>query len=90
MKEYVGRGADFSRSNLDDVERVPLPTVLQETKDSLAKVRAGVDFWFLWRNSKPIIRRVTLSRKHVRVMPGACRIVGQNVHWAGIDRNSGH
>lgn len=92
MKEYVGPlGGLFRDLNLDDVERVPLPTRASRLKElHLPKSVLGVDFLVSVAKLKTHHwAGVTLSLKNMfGVVPGACYGWPKNVlHWAGIDRS---
>ena len=91
LREHLGniKGA-FVDLNLDDVERVTLPTRASRLRELyLPKTCMGVDFVV----SMPKLKThhwagVTLSMKNMfGIVPGACYGWPKNVlHWAGIDR----
>lgn len=91
LREHLGPLKDvFVDLNLDDVERVALPTRASRLGELyLPKTCMGVDFVV----SMPKLKThhwagVTLSMKNMfGVVPGACYGWPKNVlHWAGIDR----
>lgn len=91
LREYAGPLArTFVDLNVDDVERVPLPTRASRLKELyLPKTVLGVDFLV----SMPKLKThhwagVTLSLKNMfGIVPGSCYGWPKNVlHWAGIDR----
>jgi uncharacterized protein (DUF362 family) len=91
MREHVGPLKDvFVDLNLDDVERVTLPTHASRLRELyLPKTCVGVDLVV----SMPKLKThhwagVTLSMKNMfGIVPGACYGWPKNVlHWAGIDR----
>lgn len=91
LSEYLGslRGT-FVDLNLDDVQRVTLPTHASRLKELyLPKTSMGVDFLV----SMPKLKThhwagVTLSMKNMfGIVPGGCYGWPKNIlHWAGIDR----
>jgi uncharacterized protein (DUF362 family) len=92
LQQYTGRlGRDFCDLNIDDVERVVLPTAASKLKELyLPKTVLGVDYLV----SMPKLKThhwagVTLSLKNMfGIVPGACYGWPKNVlHWAGIDRS---
>lgn len=92
LQEYTGPlGRDFCDLNLDDVERVVLPTRASKLKELfLPKTVLGVDFLV----SMPKLKThhwagVTLSLKNFfGIVPGSCYGWPKNVlHWAGIDNS---
>ena len=91
LREHLGPLKDvFVDLNLDDVERVTLPTRASRLGELyLPKTCMGVDFVV----SMPKLKThhwagVTLSMKNMfGIVPGACYGWPKNVlHWAGIDR----
>ena len=91
LREHLGPLKDvFVDLNLDDVERVMLPTHASRLGELyLPKTCMGVDFVV----SMPKLKThhwagVTLSMKNMfGIVPGACYGWPKNVlHWAGIDR----
>jgi uncharacterized protein (DUF362 family) len=91
LREYVGPLKNtFVDLNLDDVERVTLPTHASRLRELyLPKTCMGVDLVV----SMPKMKThhwagVTLSMKNMfGIVPGACYGWPKNVlHWAGIDR----
>jgi uncharacterized protein (DUF362 family) len=91
LREHLGSLKDvFVDLNLDDVERVTLPTRASRLGELyLPKTCMGVDFVV----SMPKLKThhwagVTLSMKNMfGIVPGACYGWPKNVlHWAGIDR----
>lgn len=91
LREHVGPlKREFVDLNLDDVQRVTLPTRASRLKELyLPKTCMGVDFVV----SMPKLKThhwagVTLSMKNMfGIVPGACYGWPKNVlHWAGIDR----
>jgi uncharacterized protein (DUF362 family) len=91
LREHLGPLKDvFVDLNLDDVERVTLPTHASRLRELyLPKTCMGVDFVV----SMPKLKThhwagVTLSMKNMfGIVPGACYGWPKNVlHWAGIDR----
>jgi uncharacterized protein (DUF362 family) len=92
LQHYTGAlGRDFCDLNIDDVERVVLPTAASKLKELyLPKTVLGVDYLV----SMPKLKThhwagVTLSLKNMfGIVPGACYGWPKNVlHWAGIDRS---
>lgn len=91
LREHLGPlQGTFVDLNLDDVERVMLPTHASRLRELyLPKTCMGVDFVV----SMPKLKThhwagVTLSMKNMfGIVPGACYGWPKNVlHWAGIDR----
>jgi uncharacterized protein (DUF362 family) len=91
LREHLGSlKGSFVDLNLDDVERVTLPTHASRLRELyLPKTCMGVDFVV----SMPKLKThhwagVTLSMKNMfGIVPGACYGWPKNVlHWAGIDR----
>jgi uncharacterized protein (DUF362 family) len=91
LREYLGPlKRAFIDLNLDDVQRVTLPTRASRLRELyLPKTCMGVDFVV----SMPKLKThhwagVTLSMKNMfGIVPGACYGWPKNVlHWAGIDR----
>jgi uncharacterized protein (DUF362 family) len=91
LREHLGPLKDvFVDLNLDDVQRVTLPTHASRLRELyLPKTCMGVDFVV----SMPKLKThhwagVTLSMKNMfGIVPGACYGWPKNVlHWAGIDR----
>ena len=92
LKEFTGPVADFFRDlNLDDVNRVPLPTRASRLKELyLPRTVLGVDFLVSIAKLKTHHwAGVTLSLKNMfGIVPGACYGWPKNVlHWAGIDNS---
>ena len=92
LREFTGAlGNDFCDLNIDDVERVQLPTAASKLKELfLPKTVLGVDLLV----SMPKLKThhwagVTLSLKNMfGVVPGSCYGWPKNVlHWAGIDNS---
>jgi uncharacterized protein (DUF362 family) len=91
LREYLGAlGGTFVDLNIDDVQRVALPTHASRLKELyLPKSCMGVDFLV----SMPKLKThhwagVTLSMKNMfGIVPGGCYGWPKNIlHWAGIDR----
>jgi uncharacterized protein (DUF362 family) len=91
LREYLGPlDQVFVDLNLDEVQRVTLPTRASRLKELyLPKTCMGVDFVV----SMPKLKThhwagVTLSMKNMfGIVPGACYGWPKNIlHWAGIDR----
>jgi uncharacterized protein (DUF362 family) len=92
MRDYLGPiGGLFRDLNIDDVERVSLPTRASRLKELyLPKTVLGVDFLVSMAKLKTHHwAGVTLSLKNMfGVVPGACYGWPKNLlHWAGIDRS---
>jgi len=92
LKEFTGPVAGFFRDlNLDDVNRVPLPTRASRLKELyLPRTVLGVDFLVSVAKLKTHHwAGVTLSLKNMfGIVPGACYGWPKNVlHWAGIDNS---
>jgi uncharacterized protein (DUF362 family) len=92
LREFTGKlGSDFCDLNIDDVERVALPTRASRLKELyLPKTVLGADFFV----SMPKLKThhwagVTLAMKNLfGIVPGSCYGWPKNVlHWAGIDRS---
>jgi len=92
LREYAGPlSRVFVDLNVDDVQRVPLPTRASRLKELyLPKTVLGADFLV----SMPKLKThhwagVTLSLKNMfGIVPGSCYGWPKNVlHWAGIDRS---
>jgi uncharacterized protein (DUF362 family) len=91
LREYLGPLKNaFVDLNLDDVERVTLPTHASRLRELyLPKTCMGVDFVVSMAKLKTHHwAGVTLSMKNMfGIVPGACYGWPKNVlHWAGIDR----
>ena len=92
LKEFTGPVAGLFRDlNLDDVNRVPLPTRASRLKELyLPRTVLGVDFLVSVAKLKTHHwAGVTLSLKNMfGIVPGACYGWPKNVlHWAGIDNS---
>ena len=92
LREFTGKlGSDFCDLNIDDVERVALPTRASRLKELyLPKTVLGADFFV----SMPKLKThhwagVTLAMKNLfGIVPGSCYGWPKNIlHWAGIDRS---
>jgi len=92
LKDFTGPVGGFFRDlNLDDVNRVPLPTRASRLKELyLPRTVLGVDFLVSVAKLKTHHwAGVTLSLKNMfGIVPGACYGWPKNVlHWAGIDNS---
>ncbi len=90
LRQFTGElGRDFCDLNIDDVEKVVLPTAASKLKELyLPKTVLGVDLLV----SMPKLKThhwagVTLSLKNLfGIVPGSCYGWPKNIlHWAGID-----